>query len=50
MHINIMVLLAEIVIILINTKLVIVANVNCAIVKMYRYIIFVSINIRNAFV
>lgn len=45
-----MVLLAEIVIILINTKLVIVANVNYAVKRIYQYIIFVSINIKKVFV
>lgn len=45
-----MVLLAEIVIILINTKLVIVANVNYDVKRIYQYIIFVSINIKKVFV
>lgn len=50
MHINSMVLSIVIVIILINIKLVIVANVNCVITKIYQYIIFVRISIRKVFV
>ena len=50
MHINSMALSILIVIILINIKLVIVANVNCVITKIYQYIIFVRISIRKVFV
>lgn len=50
MHINSMALSIVIVIILINIKLVIVANVYCVIAKIYQYIIFVRISIRKVFV